>query len=296
MADERGWTRRQLVGVGLGATVAGLVRGTETSPPQEEERSRVVLVRRPDVVRDDGSVDGSVLATMLDEAVVALFGVESSQDAWRRVVGPSDVVGIKSNVWSHLPTPEELETVLVRRVVAAGVSRADVAVDDRGVRANPVFERATALINVRPMRTHHWSGLGTCLKNMIMFVPRPPEYHGDSCATLGAIWHLPEVKGKVRLNILVMLTPQFHSVGPHGYSPRYVWTYGGLLVGRQPVPVDATGARIIQAKRDRYFGESRPISPSPHHIEVADTRYGLGPSSPERIELVRLGWAESVLI
>jgi len=146
------------------------------------------------------------------------------------------------------------------------------------------------------MRTHHWSGLGTCLKNPIMFVPHPPDYHGDACASLGAIWKLPQVAGKVRLNILVMLTPQFHSVGPHGYSPKFVWPYRGLIVGTDPVAVDATGARIIAARRRQYFDEERPLRPTPHHIEMADVRYGLGNSDPSRIELIRLGWEQDALI
>jgi hypothetical protein len=170
------------------------------------------------------------------------------------------------------------------------------AVDDRGVLENPVFQRAPALINTRPLRVHNWSGLGTCLKNLIMFVPRPPEYHADSCALLGALWKLPELEGKVKLNILVMITPQFHGVGPHSFSKEYIWPYGGLIVGIDPVAVDATGARIIQAKRDLYFGESRPISPPAHHIEIAGSRYGLGVSDPDAIDLVRLGWQDEALI
>jgi hypothetical protein len=129
-----------------------------------------------------------------------------------------------------------------------------------------------------------------------MFVPSPPEYHGDSCAPLGALWKLPELEGKVRLNILVMLTPQFHGVGPHSFSKAYVWPYRGLIVGVDPVAVDATGARIIQAKRDLHFGEHRPISPPAHHIEIAGSRYGLGVSDPEAIDLVRLGWKDEALI
>ena len=98
------------------------------------------------------------------------------------------------------------------------------------------------------------------------------------------------------MNILVMLTPQFHGVGPHSYSPRFVWTYGGLIVGADPVAVDTTGARIIAAKRREFFGEERPISPPPHHILYADTRYGLGVSDPEQIEVVRIGWQQDALI
>jgi hypothetical protein len=233
---------------------------------------------------------------MLNEAVAVLMQEPDAGAAWRRLVSSKDVVGIKSNVWRPLHTPPELEQAIRSELLAVGIPPASVAVDDRGVRRNAVFQKATALINVRPMRTHHWSGLGTCLKNHIMFVPNPPEYHGDSCAMLGAIWKLPELAGKTRLNILVMLTPQFHGVGPHSFSPRFTWPYGGLIVGTDPVAVDATGARIIEAKRRDFFGEDRPISPPPHHIQLADTRYGLGNSDPARIDLLRLGWKEDSLI
>jgi hypothetical protein len=182
-----------------------------------------------------------------------------------------------------------LEEAIRRAVVAAGVPAADVAVDDRGIREHPVFARATALINTRPMRTHAWSGLGTCLKNYIMFVPRPSAYHGDSCASLGAIWRQPAIEGKTRLNVLVMLTPQFHSLGPHGFSRDFTWRYGGLVVGTDVVAVDATGARIIEAKRQAHFGGHRPISPPAHHIQRADTRYALGNADAAKIDLVRLG-------
>ena len=233
---------------------------------------------------------------MLNQAVSALMQEEQASAAWKRLVAPSDVVGIKSNVWRYLATPRALEEAIRTEVIAAGVTPENVAVDDRGVRSNPVFQRATAFINTRPMRSHHWSGLGTLLKNMIMFVPRPQEYHGDACSPLGAIWQLPEVKGKVRLNVLVMLTPQFHGVGAHSFSNEFVWPYNGLIVGVDPVAVDATGARIIEAKRRLYFGDDRPLKPPAHHIQVADTRYGLGVSDPERIELIRLGSMDDALI
>jgi hypothetical protein len=93
-----------------------------------------------------------------------------------------------------------------------------------------------------------------------------------------------------------MLTPLFHGIGPHHYSSRYVWPYAGLIVSTDPVAADATGARIIEAKRNAFFGGSRPISPPPLHIAAADTRFGLGYSSPERIELIRMGWGDQILI
>jgi hypothetical protein len=102
--------------------------------------------------------------------------------------------------------------------------------------------------------------------------------------------------GKTRLNILVMLTPLFHGVGPHHFSRSYIWPYGGLIVSADPVAADATGARIIQAKRNEHFAQPRPISPRPLHIEAADTKFGLGNSHPDGIELIKLGWDEDILI
>ncbi len=285
--------RREFLQLGSSAAAAALLgkRGAAA-----EGKARVVLIRRREVLGADGRVNGPVLHGMLNEAVTALLGENDPGAAWRRLVRPTDVVGVKSNVWGPLPTPPELEQAIRDEVVRAGVRPENVAVDDRGVLANPVFQRMTALVNVRPMRTHAWSGLGTCLKNLIMFVDNPPEYHGDSCASLGALWQLPRLAGKVRLNVLVLLTPQFHSVGPHSYAKDLIWPYYGLAVGLQPVPVDATGARIIQAKRRQHFGADRPISPSPHHIEIAGSRYGLGPSDPAQIDLVRLGLTEDALV
>ena len=263
---------------------------------QAAAKSRVVLIRDSDVVDSQGRVNETVLESMLDQAVTTLLGAPNPLSAWQELFRSGDVVGIKSNFWSRLPTPEALEKALVFRLQQVGVNSNNIAVDDRGIRENPVFMRSTALINVRPMRTHHWSGLGTLLKNYIMFVPAPWKYHGNACERLGAIWQKSQLAGKTRLNILVMLTPLFHGIGPHHYSSRYVWPYAGLIVSTDPVAADATGARIIEAKRNAFFGGSRPISPPPLHIAAADTQFSLGYASPERIELIRMGWGDQILI
>ena len=260
------------------------------------DQSRVVLIRDRYVVYPLGFIQDMILEKMLDEAVTALLNTSDSASAWRKLIRPDDIVGIKSNVWGYLPTPAGLENAIKKRLMAVGVKAKNIAVDDWHVRNNPVFKKATTLINVRPMRTHHWSGLGTLIKNYIMFVSKPWVYHGNACERLGAIWHKPSVKGKTRLNILVMLTPLFHGIGPHHFSKQYVWPYSGLIVSRDPVAADATGARIIQAKRNDYFDTYRPISPPPRHIEVAGKKYGLGNSHPDRIELIRLGWDTDLLI
>lgn len=259
-------------------------------------KSRVVLVRDKKVLEGRGVLRPHVLEDMLNRALTSLLETVDPVTAWKKLVGPSDIVGIKSNVWYHLPTPRSLEEAIVEGLLAAGVREKNISVGDRGVLGNPVFKRCTALINVRPMRTHNWSGLGTLIKNYIMFVHKPWIYHSNACENLGAIWGLPHVKERTRLNILVMLTPLFHGLGPHHFNPRYTWPYCGLIVSTDPVAADATGARIIQAKRNAFFGSPRPISPPPRHIEVADTRFGLGNSRKDLIHLIRLGWDEGILI
>jgi hypothetical protein len=291
-------TRRDFLKSGSAAAVGGalyLNAGAKT-PAKEKPKSRVVLIRSKDALDKLGKPKGEVLVPMLDEAITALLGVKEVSAAWKKLFEPSDVVGIKSNVWRFLPTPTSLEEHMVSCLEGVGVKAKNISVGDRGVRKDPVFKRATALINIRPLRTHHWSGVGSLIKNHIMFVKEPWAYHDDTCADLGSLWKLPHMEGKTRLNVLVVLTPLFHGIGPHHYNPKYTWYYGGLLVGLDPVAVDSTGVRILLAKRKEYFKEERPISPPPKHVFLADTRHHLGTADPAKIELVKLGWKEGILI
>jgi hypothetical protein len=225
-----------------------------------------------------------------------LFDTKDATSAWKKIIKPDDVVGIKTNEGSPLRTPAEIERAIKKGVMGAGVLEENISINDRGVLRDPIFKKATALINTRPMKTHYWSGVGTLLKNYIMFVERPSDYHPDSCADLAAIWKLPHVKGKTRLNVLVMLTPLFHSVGPHGFSNEYVWQYKGIIVGVDPVACDAVGLKIIEAKRKEYFGEDRPLNPPAKHIELADTRHHLGTADINKIDLIKIGFKEGILI
>jgi hypothetical protein len=249
-------SRREFLATTAGAAIAGAIgtgceggcssqpkpaAASEAKPgaPAPEKKStgraKVVLVRDQRVLGSGRQVDGAVLTRMFDDAVTTLLDETEPARAWARLVAPDDTVGIKSNVWRHLRTPKALENTISERLFQAGVDSERIGVGDRGVLRDPVFQTATALINVRPLRTHHWSGVGSCIKNYIMFSPRPSSWHDDSCADLAGVWDLPIVKGKTRLNVLVMLTPLFHGKGPHHYNSAYTWEYGGLIVGEDPV-------------------------------------------------------------
>jgi len=260
------------------------------------DKSDVILIRNKEVLNNDGNPDKRILSDMMDKALTTLTGINNPSDAWKSIIKPDDIVGIKSNKWGHLPTPEALEEILKERVLDVGVQEQNISVRDQGVLKDLVFQKSTALINVRPLRTHNWSGVGTLIKNYIVFTKRPWTYHPDTCADLAKLWKFPEVAGKTRLNILVMLTPLFHGTGPHHFNKEYLWKYNGLLVGFDPVAVDSVGVRILENKRKEYFGEERPLNPPAKHILLADTRHKLGNANPEKINLVKIGWKEEILL
>ncbi|MBI5527493.1 MAG: DUF362 domain-containing protein [Deltaproteobacteria bacterium] len=285
--------------LGLSSTCRS--RDQVPTPPEKKTRelparSRVVLIRDENVVNSGRKVDPPIVSEMLDRGVCALTGRPDQAAAWGSLISPADIVGIKSNAWRFLPTPAEIEQILLKRVRSAGVPAGRANVDDRGILGNPVFERATCLVNVRPLRTHHWAGIGGCIKNYIMFSDNPPAWHDDSCANLAGVWDLPVCRDKTRLNILVMLTPLFHGKGPHHFNASYVWDYRGLILSADPVAADATGLRILLAKRKAHFGKEEPLYVPPKHVEVAETRYHLGLADPARIDVVKIGWAQDRFI
>lgn len=279
---------RKTAFVAFGAAV-----GLKIEPLQ---KTTVILIRDKNALDKKSKADEKIVQHMIDKAVMTLTGENDAVRAFERIIKPDDIVGIKSNVWAYIPTPYEMEKAIKRRVLDVGVKKKNISIDDRGVLRNPVFNNATAIINVRPVRTHYWSGIGGCIKNLIMFAPSPPRYHPDSCADLALVWKLPVVKDKVRLNILSALTPQFHGRGPHHYDRRYVWNYNGIIVGKDPVAVDSVGLELIKAKRKEYFGEEIQFNTLPKHIRVADEKHHLGISDINHIELIKLGWQDDVLI
>ena len=258
--------------------------------------SKVVLIRNKALFDKGERPDTNVCSQMLDEAVCSLTGKSDPKEAWDIIINKNDVLGIKTNRWNNLPTPPELEQELKKRALQIGIQEGNISINDRSVLQDPVFQRSTALINIRPLRTHAWSGVGSLVKNYITFVKDMPAYHPDSCANLATLHDLPEVKGKSRLHILVMFSPQFHHNAAHHFSEEYTWKYNGLLVGFDPVAVDSVGLRILQAKRNEYFKEDRPLNPPAKHIALADTQYHLGTSDPSKIELVKLGWDEQSFV
>lgn len=300
-------TRRDFLRAAAVSPVAGaLISSCKQASRQENssktfgrtgaEKTKVVLIRDQDALADFKKPNREVVQRMHDDAIKELFGTNDPIPAWKQIIKPTDIVGVKSNVWRFLPTTSEVENILKKRILDTGVPEENMAIDDRGVRRNPIFQKATVIVNVRPARTHDWSGLGGCIKNPIMFSPDPSQYHSDACADLATLWDHYNLRDRVKLNILLMLSPQFHSTGPHSYADQYVWPYRGILVSRDPVAVDSVGLKIIEAKRLEFFGEAKPFQTPAKHIQLAETRHHLGIADTNKIDLIKLGWLDDILI
>ncbi len=297
MSEERIRTRRDFVKE-TSFGVAGMTLGLSAARdilPGSRRNSKVVLVRHKDVLDEEGAIDRPILEQMLDDAVTTLFGNDDPAACWNSLLKPTDVLGIKTNVYPPLPTLPELNEMLKQRAMAVGIPEEKISTRDRGVLQDPIFQNATALINARPLRAHDWSGIGGCIKNFILF-DRPADWHDDSCADLGAIWNLPVCKGKCRLNILVAMTPLFHSIGPHRYAPDAIWQYKGMFVSTDPVAVDALGVKLMEEMRKAFYERPPRGGTSTKHVGLADTRHGLGVANLDEIELIKIGWMEDVLI
>lgn len=268
---------------------AGMVKKETKSAA--DQKSLVLVVRDEHVLDSSGNkVDKKVLGGMISQIMTALTGEKEMKKAWLKLFSPKDVVGLVPTPLMN-PTHNELIEFIKESLVAAGLPEANIrSAQGRSVDLNSI----TALISLPGLKAHWLTGIGTVIKNYILYSGAPRNYHYEHSTKLGEIWHLPQVKGKTRLIIVDALRPVCDR-GPQ-FDPRYRWPYKGLLAGTDPVALDAVGLKIIQTKRDELRGEHWPISPPPISIEAADKIYKLGNSRLENIEIKTIGWTQELLL
>ena len=286
-------TRRDFIRGTVGATLTVSMLGV----PWIEDRahasssSSVVIARDKNVMNSSLDIDTNRLQKLLDQTIVNVTGKTQVKDAWASLIRPNDIVGLVPT--PHLnPTHEEFEEVVKKSLMEfAGVPGKNI-IDAQGGSRRP--KKCTALIAIPALKAHWLTGIGTVLKNYIMYSGRPTRYHDEKSAKLGEIWLQPEVKGKTRLILVDALHPLCDK-GPQS-DPRYKWGYNGIIAGTDPVAVETVCLEIINQKRKELRGESWPITPPPICIEAADKVYGLGTSSMKKISIKRVGWKDQILV
>jgi hypothetical protein len=291
--NQKCLTRRDFILGTLGATLSASVLGAPWAKGSEKAaRSSLVTVVRDKKVMDAGlKVHSKILQTMLDQTVIRVSGKNKIQEAWADLVKPDDIVGLVPT--PHLnPTHQELVDVVKASLMKqVGIPDKNIILAQGGKRRPG---KCTALISLPALKGHWLTGIGTVIKNYIMYSGRPSRYHEEKSAKLGEIWLIPEVKDKTRLVLVDAIHPLCDK-GPQP-DPRYKWAYNGLIAGTDPVAVETVCLKIITEKRRALRGEPWPISPPPICVEAADKIYGLGTSKMEEIKIAHYGWDEDLLL
>ena len=113
---NRTWSRREFLKTAavtpLAAAIGPATRGM--APAQSGAKTRVVLIRDRNALDAAGVRNPAVIQKMLDEAVCALLGEKDPVAAWKTLIRPSDIVGIKTNVWRPIDTGEASDPAQTR--------------------------------------------------------------------------------------------------------------------------------------------------------------------------------------
>jgi len=133
MGQKRNPNRREFLQSCL--ATATTVRGTHPFLPFFSTRveSKVILARDP-LLRGAGSnPDSDRLMKMLDRAMQSLYAADSPVDAWKKVVRPGEVVGLKVNglAGRGISTSVLLVEAVCERLREAGIPQKDIVIWDR---------------------------------------------------------------------------------------------------------------------------------------------------------------------
>ncbi len=285
-------TRRDFIRGTIGVTIGSSVLGLDW-PMTEAKAARssiVTVVRDKNVMDASKNVDNLILTKMVEQTIINVTGQSNARKAWLSLVNPNDIIGLVPT--DHLnPTHDEVFDAVKNSLADAGIARDKIIFAQGGPR---LPKKCNALIALPALKAHWLTGIGTVLKNYIMFSGSPSSYHKANSAKLGEIWNLPFIKGKTKLVLVDSLYPLCDK-GPQP-DPRYQWAYNGLIAGTDPVAVEAVCLKLITQKRKTMRGEPWPISPPPLCVKTADKVYGLGTSRMEEIKIEHFGWNRDLLL
>jgi uncharacterized protein (DUF362 family) len=289
-------------------------------------KSRVVIARDPLLGRTRTSVDSGRLLKVLDRAMQSLYDTDAPVDAWKKVVRPGEVVGLKVNGLGAT-TSVTLVEAICERLRQVGIAEKDIIVWDRstadldhvgfrlgsrkdhirfigndeagyetelavnGTAASRLSRTLTrtcdAVINLPVLKDHGIVGVTMALKNFFGAIHNPNKYHSNvGDPHIADVYMLQPIRQKARLAICDAIVAQYEG-GP-SYMPQWSWPYNGLIVSRDPVALDYTGWQIIERKRaERGMPSLRYARREPTYIaRAADAQHRLGTNDPRRIELV----------
>jgi Domain of unknown function (DUF362) len=145
----------------------------------------------------------------------------------------------------------------------------------------------TQHLNLPLVKHHTIPGLSAGMKNFFGAIHNPNKYHDNHCDPYVAdVYSLPQIKSKNVLTILDATRIQYH-FGP-AYKPQWVENYNGIIVGTDPVAVDAVAGKILEdiRKQKGLPTLEQAGHPVKYLATAADASHRLGENRLERIELI----------
>lgn len=300
-----------------GATLLAQSRLQDEPAPVGRARLRwqksVVVQVQSDYVADAPRIRPRVMTEMFEAALKSLAGAKTVAEAWRQFLGTDDIVGLKFNPYGQreLGISMPFATMLLNSLIESGWSADQIVLVGVGEEIAREFktqpaklgwteksmdfgsgrdqlaafvEQVTAIVNVPFLKNDNITGISGCLKNVTYhLVKHPARFHANGGSPfLADIFALPEISGKLRLNIMNALRSVYHG-GPL-IDPDYVDNTGLLLLGQDPVAVDALALEVLNSVRTQ--AELQPIGPEARHITMlADAASkGLGHIDFRKIE------------
>ena len=301
-----------LAGAQDGPATASSPASAPAAPPEppwwmgDEATARVVEIRSARSARA-GNIDRTRLREMLEEGLVALTGESDPVQAWRAVLKDAERPCIKFNSVGAdvLRTNEPMADALLDSLEPAGygadsiwtVEAPALLVQKRAV-ANPPagwgetieveglvqplanwLLESDAIINVGFLKSHRIAGMSAAMKNISHSVIRSPaRHHANRCSpAVAQVIGAAAVSRRLRLSIVnaLRIVPDR---GPEASESDVSW-WGGLLLGQDPVALDAVGHMALEAERHRL---GLPSKLEVDYVRAAESM-GVGRIRPESV-------------
>ena len=272
-------------------------------------RSRVVVAHDAKVRTASSGLDSGEIGKLLDRAMQACFDADSPVAAWKRVVRPGEVVGLKVNCLGGRgnATHPELVEAITERLRQVGIT--EIVVWDRqnldlerahykivehgsGLRCfgndalgfedelttfgeagsritRTLTQVCDAVINLPVLKDHGIAGVTLALKSMFGAVHNPNKYHANAGDP-----YVADVFAlpPIRKKVRLHICDALNAQyeGGPSFMPQWMWPYNGLLVARDPVALDYVGWKIIEKKRAEMGVQSlAELHREPHYIVTA---------------------------
>jgi uncharacterized protein (DUF362 family) len=269
-------------------------------------RSRVVIACDPTLRASSPSVGA---LRLLDRAMQSFYDRDSPAEAWKMLVKPADVVGLKVNCLAGrgISTNVALVEAVCERLQQAGVPARNIVVWDRlrsdleqaGFRTPPAGVRyigndeagyeddlliqgsvgsrlsktltrtCDVVINLPVLKDHGIVGATMAMKNMFGAIHNPNKYHPNA----GNPYVADVCKlPPIREKVRLHICDGItaqYEGGP-SFMPPWTWPYNGLLIARDPVALDYTAWQILERKRaEKGMKSLKEVKREPVYIATA---------------------------